>query len=239
MELPGKIAIGTGPGGLGSGRAEARRLARERCRVVVSDIDEAGGKDTVRLIAADGGRAEFFRCDVSRASEVQALIEFAEQQYGGLDILINNASAPFRPAASIAEWHETFQTDLFGAIYGVQYGMEAMKRRGGGAIVNVSSTSALGHGPLHSMAPAYDIAKMAVVRLTTTLARLRESDNIRVNCLVPDWVAHPEVRAYYDALTPEERRNPRIPPVLTSLEEIAEAAVRLIADSTLAGRVLV
>ncbi len=239
MDLRGKTAIVTGSGGGGSGRAEARRLASEGCQVIVSDIDEPGGKETLRLIVADGGRADFLRCDVSVPAEVRALVAFAEQRFGGLDILVNNASAPYRPRAPIEQWNDTIQTDLFGAIYGVQYGMAAMRKRGGGVILNVSSTSALGHGPTHSNAPAYDIAKIGVIRLTTALAHLRETANIRVNCLVPDWVETPEVKSYYDALTSEQRRDARIPPALTSLEEIAQAAIDLITDSSLGGRVLV
>jgi len=239
MALQSKVAIVTGSGGEGSGRAEARRLAAEGCHVIVSDVNESGGNETVRLIAADGGGADFFRCDVRVPADVQALVAFAERKYGGLDILINNASAPFRPHAPIEQWFDTIQTDLLGAIYGVQYGIAAMRRRGGGAILNVSSTSALGHGPTHSNAPAYDIAKIGVIRMTTTLASLRETANICVNCLVPDWVATPEVKTYYEALTSEQRREPRIPGALTSLEEIAQAVVDLITDSSLAGRVLV
>lgn len=239
MHLTGKVAVITGAGGEGSGRAEACRLAAEGCKVVVSDRDEAGGQETVRRIAAASGSAAFYPCDVKVRAQVEALVAFAGQTFGGLDILINNASGPFAPNAPMEQWYETIQTDLLGALYGVEFATTAMRRRGGGVILNVSSTSALGHGPSASAAPAYDIAKAAIVRLTTTLAGLRESDNIRVNCLVPDWIAVPEVQAYYDALTPEQRLNPRIPPVLTTLEEIAGAAVALITDESLAGRVLV
>jgi len=230
----------TGSGGEGSGRAEARRLAAEGCQVIVSDINEAGGRETQRLILADGGRADFFRCDVSVQAEVHALVAFTEHKYGGLDVLINNASGPgYRPGAPIEESYDTIQTDLLGTMYGLQFGVAAMKRCGGGAILNVSSTSALCHGSAHSNMPAYDIAKVGVIRLTTTHAGLRETANIRVNCLVPDWVATPEVKSYYDALTPEQRSNPRIPPALTTLEELAQVALDLIRDSSLAGRVLV
>jgi NAD(P)-dependent dehydrogenase (short-subunit alcohol dehydrogenase family) len=239
-DLAGKIAIVTGSGGKGSGRAEACRLASEGCHVIVADINEAGGSETQRLIQADGGRAEFFRCDVSIQQEVQALVAFAVEEFGGLDILINNASGPrYRPGAPLEESYDTIRTDLLGAMYGLQFGAAAMKKRGGGSILNVSSTSALGHGSAHSNMPAYDIAKIGVVRLTTTHAHLRETSNVRVNCLVPDWIATPEVKAYYDSLTPDQRRSPRIPPALTSLDEIAQAAVDLIRDLSLAGRVLV
>jgi NAD(P)-dependent dehydrogenase (short-subunit alcohol dehydrogenase family) len=235
MELAGKVAIVTGSGGVGSGRAEAVRLAAEGCRVVVSDIKEAGGAETVRRIQAAGGVARFRRCDVRQREDVAALVAFAEKEFGGLDILVNNASAPFRPGAPMDQWYLTVQAGLLGAMYGVEFGVAAMRRGGGGAIVNVSSTSALGFGPHDSASVAHDVAKAGVLRLTSGLAALREDANIRVNCLVPDWVAHPEVRRYFDALSPEGR----VPSRLTELSEVAGAVVRLIVDDSLAGRVLV
>jgi len=107
MNLREKVAIVTGSGGPGSGRAEARRLAAEGCCVVVSDIDEAGGDETRRLIVADGGRAEFCRCDVANAQQVEALVAFAERQFGGLDVLVNNASGPYVPGAPIDQWRRS------------------------------------------------------------------------------------------------------------------------------------
>jgi NAD(P)-dependent dehydrogenase (short-subunit alcohol dehydrogenase family) len=119
----------------------------------------------------------------------------------------------------------------FGAI-------EAMRRRGGGAIVNVGSTSALGWGRKHSPAAAYDAAKAGVMRLTTALGWLKD-EGIRVNCLVPDWVATAEVQAYVDALTPQQRKEGNVPDVLITLEEITDSVIRLATDESLAGRVMV
>jgi NAD(P)-dependent dehydrogenase (short-subunit alcohol dehydrogenase family) len=104
-------------------------------------------------------------------------------------------------------------------------------------IVNIGSTSALPHG--NSKAPGYDVAKMGVIRLTTALGWLGEREGIRVNCLVPDWVASPEVKAYFETLTPEQRKRGGVPDVLTSLEEIADAVVELVSDDKLAGRVMI
>lgn len=114
-----------------------------------------------------------------------------------------------------------------------------MRQRGEGAIANVSSTSALPHGRSQSRAPAYDIAKIGVTRLATELAYLRETANVRVNCLVPDWVPTPEVLAYWEPLTPEQRKERGAPDVLISLNEIAQAAVDLATDESLAGRIKV
>src|SRR5207245_10625006 len=105
------------------------------------------------------------------------------------------------------KWLETVQANLSGTRYATLHAIKPMRRRGGGAIVNIGSTSALGHGRKHSTAPAYDVAKAAVIRLTTTLGWLREREGIRVNCLVPDWVATKGVAPYLDALTPEQRQE--------------------------------
>ncbi len=239
MNIHGKVAIVTGSGGLGSGRAEARRLAHEGAAVVVSDVNEQGGRETVRLIAADGGRAAFFRADMSIDAEVRALIDFAVTTFGGLDILINNASAPYHIGKPLEWWFEPIQVDLLGTMSTIRYAIPIMRGRGGGAIVNIGSTSALGHGRKHSGSPAYDVGKAAVTRLTTTLGWLREKDNIRVNCFVPDWVAVPEVLEYWNSLTPDERRELDVPEVLTTLDEVCDAVPELITNDELAGRIMV
>ena len=238
MHLKNKVVIVTGSGGGGSGRAEARRFASEGCFVVVSDIDEAGGRHTLNLIREDEGQAVFFRADVAVEGDVKALLAFAEETFGGVDIIVNNASGPgYHPEAPLKYWFETVQIDLLGAMYGTRHGIEAMRRRGSGAIVNIGSTSALPHG--NSKAPCYDVAKMGVIRLTTALGWLGERERIRINCLVPDWVASPEVKSYFDSLTPEQRKRSGVPDVLTTLDEIDDAVVGLVTDETLSGRVMV
>jgi NAD(P)-dependent dehydrogenase (short-subunit alcohol dehydrogenase family) len=239
MNVRDKVAIVTGSGGLGSGRAHARRLAREGAAVVVSDIDEAGGRETVRLVEADGGRAAFCRADMSVDADVRALIEFAAATFAGLDILVNNASPAYHPEAPLDWWFEPIRGDLLGAMAAIRYAIPIMRSRGGGAIVNIGSTSALGHGRKHSGSPAYDIAKAGITRLTTTLGWLHKKENIRVNCFVPDWVAVPEVLAYWNSLTPEQRREQDVPEVLTTLDEVADAVLELITDDSLAGRIMV
>lgn len=237
MEIRGKVAIVTGAGGAGSGRAIAQRLAREGASVAVSDVDERGGRETLRRVEASGGRVVFVRADVSVEADVSALIATAEKTFGSADILVNNAGPYY--AEPLGHWLETVQANLLGTMYGTLHGIEAMRRRGGGAIVNIGSTSSLGHGRKHSAAPAYDAAKAGVIRLTTCLGWLRERENIRVNCLVPDWVATEEVKAYWDTLTPQQRREEGVPEVLTTVEEIADAVIELVTDETLAGRVMV
>jgi NAD(P)-dependent dehydrogenase (short-subunit alcohol dehydrogenase family) len=176
---------------------------------------------------------------VGREAEVQQLVARAEAVYGGLELLVNNASAPYEPQGLLAGWFDAVTVDLLGPMYASWHAIPAMRRRGGGAIVNIGSTSALGHGRKPSKSPGYDVAKAGVMRLTTMLAPLAEAENIRVNCLVPDWVATPEVKAYWDTLTPAERKEQGVPDVLISLDDLAGAVLELATDTHLAGRIMV
>jgi len=216
----------------------ALRLAQEGACVVVSDIDEPGGRETLRRIESASGKGAFFRADAGSESDLRALIGFTEDTFGGLDVLVNNAG-PFFPADRLKRWEETLRTNLLGSVNATLMAIEPMRRRGGGAIVYYGSTSAVGHGFKHSSSPAYDIAKAGVARLATTLGWLRETHGIRVNCIVPDWVATDEIREYVDSLSPGGRRARGVPETLTTLDEIASAVIRLITDESLYGRVLI
>lgn len=232
-----RIAVVTGAGGTGCGRAIAARLARDGGAVVVADINDAGGRDTVRAIEAEGGRAAFFRADVRDEQAVRDLIAFCERTFGGLTVLVNNASAPFRPAEPLDHWMDTVQTDLVGAMFATRSAIDAMRRSGGGAIVNIASISALSHGR-GSPAPAYDIAKAGMIRMTTALASLADAENIRVNCLAPGWIATDGPRQYWESLTPAERLERGVPSRLLTTDEVGDVVVRLVADGSLAGRVV-
>jgi NAD(P)-dependent dehydrogenase (short-subunit alcohol dehydrogenase family) len=140
-----RAVIVTGSGGAGCGRSISTRFAIGGAAVIVSDIDEAGGHDTVRLIERSGGRATFFRADVRKESQVRDLVSFAETTFGGVSVLVNNASAP-RGGEGIDSWMDPVETDLLGALYATRWAIEAMRRGGGGAIVNIASISALWHG---------------------------------------------------------------------------------------------
>jgi len=233
-----RVVVVTGAGGSGCGRAIAARFANAGALVVVSDINEAGGHDTVRLIEGRGGRAAFCRTDVRKESQVSDLISFAETTFGGVTVLVNNASAP-HGGEGIADWMEAVETDLLGTIYATRWAIEAMRRGGGGSIVNIASISALWHGRnTPGGFPGYDVAKVGMIRMTTRLASLAEKDNIRVNCLAPGWIATDEVREYWESLTPAERIECRMPSRLISVDLISEAVMRLAADRSLMGRVL-
>jgi NAD(P)-dependent dehydrogenase (short-subunit alcohol dehydrogenase family) len=238
VEIRDRTAIVTGGGGAGTGRAIVRRLARAGAAVLVADIDEAGGRESVRLVEEDGGRAAFVRTDVTVEADVRAMVEGAEAAFGGLDILVNSAGStpqPHFPDAPVEHWSRFLDLNLRGPMLAVHFALEAFARRGGGAVVSISSVAGLGYAP-HS-SPEYAAAKAGLIRLTATLAPLAERANVRVNCIVPNWIGTDEVKAEIAAMTPAERAE--VPEELTPPEEIADAVARFIEDETHAGRVLV
>jgi len=172
-------------------------------------------------------------------SQVRNLISFAEATFGGVNLLVNNASAP-PGGEGIENWLESLETDLLGAIYATRWAIEAMRRAGGGAIVNIASISALWHGRNSPGGfPGYDIAKIGMIRMTTRLASLAESDGIHVNCLAPGWIETDGVRQYWESLTPAERIERGVPSKLLTVDQISEVVMRLATDRSLAGRILV
>ncbi len=231
--------IVTGAGGAGCGRSIAARFAKDGAPVVVSDVNAVGGLETVQIIEKNGGRAAFCRADVRNESDVKDLVSFAETTFGRVRVLVNNASTP-HGNAGLDSWTDAIETDLLGAICATRWAIEAMKRGGGGAIVNIASISALWHGrKTPGGFPGYDIAKAGMIRMTTRLASLAETDSIRVNCLAPGWIATNEVLRFWESLTPDERIARSAPSRLITTDQISEAVVRLANDQSLAGRVLV
>ena len=111
-----RVVVVTGAGGTGCGRAIAARFAASGAAVVAADINEAGGLETARIIERAGGRAAFFRADLRKESEARALVSFAETTFGGLHVLVNNASAP-GGGDGLEDWADTLETDLLGAIH--------------------------------------------------------------------------------------------------------------------------
>jgi NAD(P)-dependent dehydrogenase (short-subunit alcohol dehydrogenase family) len=238
VELEGKVALVTGAGAAGTGRAIARAIAGRGTAVAVNDVDEGGGADTVRMIDENGGRAAFVRTDMTQEDEIRAAVELAVRAFGGLDILVNNAGGtpqPHFPDAPTEHWSRTLDLNLRGPMLAIQHALPEMRKRGGGAIVNISSVAGIGWRP-HS-SPEYSAAKAGLARLTATLAPLAEREAVRVNCIVPNWIGTEDVHAQIAAMTPEERAE--VPDVLTTPEEIAELAVELIEDESLAGRVFI
>jgi NAD(P)-dependent dehydrogenase (short-subunit alcohol dehydrogenase family) len=237
MKTEGRVAIVTGAGAEGTGRAIAMAFAHSGASVVVGDIDPIGGKETVDRIEAAGARAAFVRADVRVRDDIRRLARFAERDFGGLDILVNNAGntwPPHFPDCPPDHWQAALDLNLRGPMFAIQVALEAMRRRGGGAIVNVSSVAGIGYGPHDS--PEYAAAKAGLIRLTATLAPLAETDNVRVNCVVPHWIETEEVKREIAALSPPGEADV---PRLLQPSEVADAVVGLVEDDTLAGRCLV
>ncbi|MFL5935366.1 MAG: SDR family NAD(P)-dependent oxidoreductase [Gaiellaceae bacterium] len=207
MDLAGRVAIVTG-GAAGIGRAIAQGLEAEGATVVIADIDEAEG--------------HFFRADLSVPREVLELFDFVRDEFGRLDVLVNNAGGVFE------SWPKTIDVNLAALMLATQLAFAAMGTQG--AIVNVSSVAGLGTNQYD--APDYAAAKAAVVRFTTALA---DHDGVRVNCICPDWVDTPAVRRSLAEMTAEERAA--VPP-LVPVREIAQIALDLIRDDSAAGRVV-
>ncbi len=233
MEIQGKIAVITGAGS-GIGRATALRLTREGARVVVADIDEAGARETVSRIVQAGGSAAAVYTDLARTADVAAMLQFAERQFGGVDILYNNAGMntgdPSYPEAGLEQWQRTLDVNLRAVILGTQLAIPRLRRRGGGCIVHTSSLAGfIGWGP----DPIYAATKAALVLFTHSLAHLG-AEGIRINCICPAGVNTPMLaRARQSAGAKPPADLPLLEP-----EEVADGVVQLIADDTLAGRAL-
>jgi NAD(P)-dependent dehydrogenase (short-subunit alcohol dehydrogenase family) len=237
VEITGRVALVTGAGA-GIGRATALRLAYEGAAVGVADVDDATGATTVRDIEAEAGTAAFVHTDVRHEDDVRAMVDFAVTSLGGLDILVNNAGIAVTPPFPDAEpeaWSRVLDVNLRGVMLGTHYAIQAMRERGGGAVVNVASLAGIGYGP-HD-APEYAATKAAVARFSAALAPLHEQLGIRVNCICPDWVDTPMSRRTRARMTPEEEAAV-VPAGILAPEEIADAAVELIRDDSLAGRVM-
>src|SRR6266700_7258040 len=227
--LDGKVALVTG-GASGIGRATALTFAREGAKLVIADVHEDGGQQTIHMITEKGGEAIFVRTDVSKAVEVQALISQAVETYGRLDCAHNNAGISGGGRALTAEyaedtWHQVIAVNLTGVWFCMKYEIQQMLTQGGGAIVNTASALGLvgGRGTA-----AYVASKHGVVGLTKTAALEYAQQGIRVNCVCPGAIQTPMTdRAWSD---PERRaRVIASEPVgrIGKPEEVAEAVVWL------------
>ena len=184
MRLEGKVAIVTG-GAAGIGRAICEVFAEESAKVVIGDIDVAGGQETVKLIEDEGGSAVFVQTDVSQESQAQELVEMAVSEYGTVNVLVNDAAAfVFGEVQDVtdAEWQRVFGVNVLGPSYMVKHALEPMKAAGGGSIVNIASVSSFIAQP--AFVP-YNTSKGALLQLTRCLAMDLAPDNIRVNCVCP------------------------------------------------------
>jgi NAD(P)-dependent dehydrogenase (short-subunit alcohol dehydrogenase family) len=206
-----KLVLVTG-GALGIGRAAALAFTREGGRVVVADIRDEQGAETVRLVQTKGGEAAFVHCDVCQSSEVQALIDRVVELYGRLDCAFNNAGfeGDFAPTAECSE--ENFDRSIAINLKGVWLCMRAemnqmLRQKSGGAIVNTASVAGF---VAERGYPAYAAAKGGVIQLTRTAAVEYATAGIRVNAVCPGMILTPMVERAQQAMT-MHGYNPGLP----------------------------
>jgi NAD(P)-dependent dehydrogenase (short-subunit alcohol dehydrogenase family) len=232
--LDGKVAIVTGAGsraeGIGNGRAAAVLFAREGAKVLLVDVNSAAAEATLAMIEQEGGEAAVFEADVTVAGQCRAMVEEAVRRWSRLDILDNNVGIGGRGTVvevDEGEWERIMRVNVTGMMLASKYAIPAMIRGGGGAIVNISSISALRpHG-----LTAYSASKGAVIALTRAMAIDHAREGIRVNCIAPGPLYTPMV--YAGGMT-EEMRELRRKASPLGIEgtgwDVAHAALFLVSD---------
>jgi NAD(P)-dependent dehydrogenase (short-subunit alcohol dehydrogenase family) len=231
MRLEGKVAIVTG-GAHGMGESEALIFAREGATVVVADVDQAAGEQVAAKIRGNGGTARFARLDVTDERQWEDLIRDTVAAYGRLDILVNNAGISGSSGSDVTStplWDSIMDVNAKGVFLGMKHAVPAMRRSGGGAIVNISSISGfVGQDRLHM---AYNASKGAVRIMTKSGAVQYARDGIRVNSVHPGFM--PPMRTSTVSADPAWRK-----PFLDAVplrregrvEEVAHAVLFLASD---------
>jgi len=235
MRLKDKVALITGSGS-GIGRESALLFAREGAKIVVVDLQEELAKKTVQEIKKTNGEASFFRADVSSANEVQAMIQQAEDKFGKLNVLFNNAGIFPDKDGSVLEteesvWDFVMQVNLKGVFLGCKYGIPALQRAGGGSIINTASFVALMGAATSQI--AYTASKGGVLAMTREIAVEFARQNIRANALCPGPVETPLLQELLSDPEKRRRRLVHIPPGrFAQATDIAQAALFLASDES-------
>ncbi len=234
MLLEDKVVLITG-GGSGIGRATAVLAAKEGAKVIIADVNEAGGHETVNTITERGRDAIFVRTDVSQSAEVQALIKAAVDKYGRLDCAFNNAgiAGDISRTADVTEedFDQLVAVNFKGAWLCLKYELPQMLAQGGGTIVNTASAAGL--VGTHSM-PVYGATKHAVVGLTKSAAVEYGRKNIRVNAVCPSVIHTPMVEYGFEVFPKFIEASEQINPMkrLGQADEVARAVIWLLSDQS-------
>ena len=233
--LAGKVAVVTG-GASGIGRATAELLAAQGVAVMIADLDESNAGAAADAIAASGGRALALRADMREEGQVQAAIEATVAHFGGVDLLDNTVSynAPEQTGADgeihemdAAIWNRALEINLRGPMLAAKYCIPQMLKRGGGAIVNISSTAGiLSLGTV----PAYAASKAAVHSLSQSIATAYGRRGIRCNTIAPGFIDTPTTRNMGDQFFQMTLDN-NVLPYLGQPDDIAQAALFLLSDA--------
>ncbi len=235
MRLENKVALITGAAS-GIGRESALHFAREGAKVVIADILDTQGNETVSLIKNKNGEAAFIHTDVSNSAHVRAMVAFAENTYGQLNVLFNNAGLSPSEDGSVLEtdeevWNFVMNVNLKGVFLGCKYGIPALKRAGGGAIINTASFVAMIGAATSQI--AYTASKGGVLSMTREIAVEFARQNIRVNALCPGPVETPLLVKFLSDPARRARRMVHIPMGrLAQASEVAQAALFLASDES-------
>ncbi len=235
MRLLNKVSLITG-GSSGIGRETALRFAQEGARVVVVDVNDAAGQETASLVQQAGGEAVYFHADVSKPADCENMIAFAESNYGPLNILFNNAGIMHGDdddaiATTEEVWDLTMAINVKGVFFGCKYGIPALRRAGGGSIINTASFVAL----LGAATPqlAYTASKGAVLAMTRELAVIHARENIRVNALCPGPLRTELLMKFLNTEAKKQRRLVHVPMGrFGEAREMADAALYLASDES-------
>lgn len=236
-DLAGRVVVVTGAAA-GIGRASAVAFARAGASaVVVADVDTDGGGETIELVTAAGADGRFVATDVGDPAQVEALLAAAEGAFGGVDVVHNNAGVmcgePDWPETAPARIAEVVAVNVTAVLVGTRLAVPRLRRRGGGAVLNTASMAAL--VPLPDD-PVYAATKAAVAHFTRSCARLRDTDGIRVNAVLPGVVDTAILAKSGDGVRPAPWMATMIGAVeRLSPDDIAAAVLELAADETAAG----
>lgn len=235
MRLQDKVALITGAGS-GIGREAALLFAREGARVVIVDLNDQAGESVADEVRAGGRPALFVHADVSRAADAEAMVRATEQAFGRLDILFNNAGISHirDDDAVVTEeevWDLTMSINLKGVFLGCKYGIPALRRAGGGSIINTASFVALLGAATAQI--AYTASKGGVLAMSRELAVVHAREHIRVNALCPGPLRTELLMKYLDSEAKRQRRLVHIPlGRFGEVHEIAQAALFLASDES-------
>jgi NAD(P)-dependent dehydrogenase (short-subunit alcohol dehydrogenase family) len=231
--LQDKVALITGAAN-GIGRQTALRFVAEGARVVVADVDDEAGQEVVSRLEELGGQALYVHADVSRDADCAAMIEAAESAYGALHVLFNNAGISHIDdddaiATDEAVWDLTMAINLKGVFLGCKHGIPALRRAGGGSIINMASFVALLGAATAQL--AYTASKGGVLAMSRELAVVHARENIRVNALCPGPQQTELLMKYLNTEAKRQRRLVHVPMGrFGEAEEIASAALYLASD---------
>jgi 3alpha(or 20beta)-hydroxysteroid dehydrogenase len=233
-KLDGKVALISG-GARGQGAAEAETFVREGARVVFGDVRDDEGKMVEAAIRAGGGDAVYVHLDVTSEADWQHAMQTAFGRHGRLDILINNAAIviPRVPIEerTVEEWDRVMAVNARGVFLGTKYAIPAMRRNGGGSIVNISSVAGIGQS-LHQE-PAYAASKGAVRIFTKVTASQHAKDRIRCNSVHPGPVDTEMFHSAFRDREAMERRLQRVPlGRMGTVAEIVSAVLYLASDES-------